>query len=332
MSEVQNIDEKDLNTLINGNTAYRELIFKISHGLDKAGIYYRIFRRIKSAHSTAIKLTKKEDKYKNRKKGMQDIIGVRIVLYYYDDIPICKKILSNMFQLIPEDSEEDMPKAEDFSPIRRNYVFHLPNDMIDMFPQCLWEKYRIEKTFELQLRTIFSEGWYEVEHDVRFKHKEEWEGKEYYEYHRELSSINATLEICDHEIVRCLEDLAYDCYKMGKIQQMLRYKLRIHLDKEDISADLMDAMRHTDGFIKMIYQMDREEILCCISHPEMINLPKTMENIIFLCNELHIQNDGIKKLANPLLLNKLSRGIQAFKKYKENGINLSSGERQVEKT
>ncbi len=315
--EVQNIEEKDIYTLINGNTSDRELLSKISHALDRAGIYYRIFARVKSAHSTVIKLIKKEDKYKNRKKGMQDIIGVRVVLYYHDDIPVCKKILSNLFQLIPEDSEEDLPKAEDFSPIRRNYIFHLPNDIIEMFPQCLWGNYRIEKTFELQLRTIFSEGWYEVEHDVRFKHEEEWKDKEYYKYHRGLNSINATLEICDHEILRCLEDLAYDCYKRWEIQRMLRYKLRIHLEKEDISKELIDTMKSTDGFIKKIYQMDRGEILCCISHPEMINLPKTMDNIIFLCNELHIQNDAIRKLASPLLLNKLSKGIHAFKNIKE---------------
>lgn len=294
MKEVQNIEEKDIYTLINGNTADRELLSMISQGLNKAGIYYRIFARVKAAPSIVAKLIKKEDKYKNRKKGMQDIIGVRVALYYHDDILICKKILSNMFQLIPEDSEEDFPKADNFSPIRRNYVFYLPDDISEMFPQCLWKNYRIEKTFELQLRTIFSEGWYEVEHDVRFKHEEEWKDKAYYKYHRGLNSINATLEVCDHEIVRCLEDLAYDCYKRGEIQRMLRYKLRIHFEKEDISSELINTMNLTDGFVKKIYQMDRGEILCCISHPEMINLPKTMENIIFLYNELHIQNNSIR--------------------------------------
>lgn len=317
MKEVQDINERDIYTLINGNTADRELLSKISQGLDKAGIYYRIFARIKAAHSTAIKLIEKEDKYKGRKKGMQDIIGVRVALYYHDDILVCKKILSSMFQLIPEDSEEDVPKAENFSPIRRNFVFHLPDDIIELFPQYLWENYRIEKTFELQLRTIFSEGWYEVEHDVRYKHREEWKDKKYYEYHRGLNSINATLEVCDHEIVRCLEDLAYDCYKQGEIQRMLRYKLRIHFEKEDISNELISAMNSTDSFVKKIYQMDRGEILCCISHPEMTHLLKTMENIIFLCNELHIQNSSIRNLASPLLLNKLNKGIRAFKNIKE---------------
>lgn len=316
MKEVQYTDEKNIHMLINGNIADRELIFKISQGLDKAGIYYRIFARIKAARSTVIKLREKEDKYKSRKKGMQDIIGVRVVLYYCDDILICKNILSNMFELIPEDSEVDLPEAQNFSPIRTNYVFHLPPDIIEMFPQCLWENYPIEQTFELQLRTIFSEGWYEVEHDIRYKHLEEWNDNKYYNYNRRLNTINATLQGCDNEIVRILEDLAYDCYKRGEIQRMLRYKLRIHFEKEDISNELINTINLIDGFAKKIYQMDRGEILCCISHPEMIHLPKTMENIIFLFNELHTKNNLIRNLASPILLTKLSKGIQAFQNIK----------------
>lgn len=47
MKEVQNIEEKDIYTLINGNTADRELLSMISQGLNKAVIYYRIFARVK---------------------------------------------------------------------------------------------------------------------------------------------------------------------------------------------------------------------------------------------------------------------------------------------
>lgn len=314
--EPYTIDEKDLVTLINGNIADKNLMDKISRGLNKAGIYYRIFARIKTPQSIANKLIKKNEKYKSRQKGMQDIIGVRVVLYYYDDIPVCKKILSNMFRVIPEDSEEDIPKAEEFSPIRRNYVFWLPEEIIEMFPECLWKNYRIEKTFELQLRTIFSEGWYEVEHDIRYKHKEEWIGEEYYEYHRGLNSINATLEICDHEIVRNLDDLAYDCYKRGQIQQMLRYKLRIHLDSEEISDEILNIIKNTDGFLKSMYKVNREELLCCISHPEMTGLPRTLENIIFVYNKLYLNNEKIEKLESPLLSRKLDKGLNGFKDIK----------------
>ncbi len=304
--------KNELEPLVNGVTADRELTEIISQQLNRAGIYYRIFSRIKSAQSTAAKLYHKEEKYQNRGKGMQDIIGVRVVLYYYDDVLVCKNILANTFKLLPEDSEEDIPEAADFSPIRRNLVFVIPDEILDMISSDLWKNYRIEKTFEVQLRTIFSEGWYEIEHDVRYKHKKEWENKEYYKYHRGLNSINAALEICDHEIVRHLEDLAYTCYKKKDVQQMLRYKLRIHLEKEDISETLVQEIERTKGFLKELFRMDRGKVLCCISHPQMGFFPKTLDNIIFLCNELYIKEKNIKELVNPVLLNKIENGLKAL--------------------
>lgn len=315
MSEKQT-DDNRLKNFLNGNSADRELSEMISRNLDKTGIYYRLFSRVKSFESTYQKLHEKEEKYKSRDKGMQDIIGVRVVLYFFDDIPICKKILSHTFEMIEEDSEEDIPKAENFAPIRKNYVFCLPGDIIDRFPQELWEEYRIEKTFELQLRTIFSEGWYEVEHDIRYKHKDEWAGEEYYKYHRGLSSINATLEICDHEIVRNLEDLAYDCFKKGSIRQMLRYKLRIHM-REEISVEMLDIVSKSNDILEKLYRLDREKVLCCLSSPEMKSFPRTMENIIKLCNKLYIHSDEINKLTSGKLSDKIYKSIQSTETVKK---------------
>ena len=300
----------NLKDLLNGNYADKDLCYSMSNRLDKTGIYYRVFSRVKSFESTFQKLQEKREKYENRGKGMQDIIGVRVVLYFYDDIPICKQILSKAFKLIEEDSEEDIPKAENFEPVRKNYVFCLPQEIIDRFPDELWRDYNIEKTFELQLRTIFSEGWYEVEHDIRYKHQEEWRGDDYYKYHRGLSSINATLEICDHEIVRNLEDLAFDCYKKRQIRQMLRYKLRIHLLDETISEEIIKIISDSQDILDALYRLNRETVLCILAEPEMISFPRTMENIIKLCNKLYIHDKQIDELTPNKLSNKIYKGMQ----------------------
>ena len=113
----------NLKDLLNGNYADKDLCYSISNRLDKTGIYYRVFSRVKSFESTFQKLQEKREKYENRGKGMQDIIGVRVVLYFYDDIPICKQILSKAFKLIEEDSEEDIPKAENFEPVGKIMFF-----------------------------------------------------------------------------------------------------------------------------------------------------------------------------------------------------------------
>lgn len=309
---VQEISEKRLGELLIGNNADSELSKMIVNVLNQANIYYRIFSRIKSPQSVAGKLIRKQKKYENENKGMQDIIGIRVVLYYYDDIPICKNILSNVFNWIPEDSEEDIPNVYSFEPVRKNYIFHLPDALINLFPEKIWTEYKIEKTFELQIRSIFSEGWYEVEHDIRYKHKQEWECEGYYKHLRGLSTINATLEICDHELVRRLDDLAYDCYKKSEIQKMLRYKLRIRIENEDISDALLAVLEADKTVVKKLFRMDRGQILRYMSHPRMPIWPHNLQNIIFLCNEMKINSAEIRKLTPVLLLEKLNRGISAI--------------------
>ena len=56
--------------------------------LDKAGMYYRIFSRVKSTSSINRKLSKKAIEYREKGKKMQDIIGIRIIFYFQEDVNI----------------------------------------------------------------------------------------------------------------------------------------------------------------------------------------------------------------------------------------------------
>ncbi|WP_202796549.1 hypothetical protein, partial [Thermophagus xiamenensis] len=53
----------------------------------------------------------------------------------------------------------------------------------------------IDNTFEVQLRTILSEGWHEVDHSLRYKCKDDW--KDYPDQERLLNGIYAALETND---------------------------------------------------------------------------------------------------------------------------------------
>lgn len=304
--------KKELNYYLNGCVADKELERAVEAELNKTGIYYRIFARTKAPQSAAKKLINKREKYLERGKGMQDIIGVRIVLYYQDDIEIVQNILIRKYNLLREDSEIDIPKESEFAPIRRNLIFKLPNLVEKMIPEQLWEKFDIEKTFEVQIRTIFSEGWYEVEHDIRYKHEIEWKDQQYYKYSRGLNRINATLETCDFEILREINDLSYDCYKRRKIVEMLRYKFRIRLENEQISDELLQYIKENDSFFKNLFRVERGKILCCISNSDISIMPKSLNNLIFICNELEIHDSKVSSMMSEIQSERICRGIQQF--------------------
>ncbi len=306
------IEVQSLASLLNGVSVDKRLINDINRGLDKVGIYYRSFARMKAPDSLAAKLIRKKEKYIAENSLLQDLVGVRIVLYFEDDIVVCRKIIEEMFEVRAEDSQIDILDTSQFKPERMNLICMLPEEYVRDFQEKIWNNYRIDKTFELQIRTIFSEGWHEVEHDIRYKHNEEWKAKEYYSFNRELNGIKATLEICDHSIIHMIEQLTYYCYKNNKIEEMLRYKFRIHFDNEHLSDEL-DAILD-QRLSKELYRTIREDVLMCFASKLLLDMPKTLDNLVYVCNGLQVHNEKIADITPRIV----KEYIDAYQKEKKN--------------
>ena len=77
-----------------------DLLNIIEDKLKKAGFYYRIAYRVKTVDSIVNKLNFKEYRVpgtENEDKKMQDLIGIRIMLYFVDDVSICRTLLDTLF-------------------------------------------------------------------------------------------------------------------------------------------------------------------------------------------------------------------------------------------
>ena len=256
--------------------------------LNKAGVYYRVFARTKSAMSTINKMKKKS--YGSTKK-LQDILGVRVVLYFKDDIDVCVKLLKQELDLV--DESIDREEEDKFSPTRLNLVFKMPEKLLYQFSKSLWEL-PIDQTFEVQVRTIFSEGWHEVEHDLRYKNKEDW--LKVPKLSRSLNGIFATLDTCDWAILHVFDDLAYEKYKNEEWECMLRNHWRIHMTDDNLSASISNIFNKNKEVAKAFYRVSREAVIDCISNRKTAKIPKTMNNIIYIVNLQIIHNEDIDKI------------------------------------
>lgn len=143
----------------------KELENDIKNYLDKCGLFYKVFVRIKTANSIIEKLENRKKKNRQNYK-LQDLVGVRIVLYFKNDIQLCEKLIQQHFQVL--NTSRDSEDPEKFRAQRINYVCRLPENIKINFEEKIWE-YPIDTSFEIQIRTIFSEGWHEIEHDFRYK-------------------------------------------------------------------------------------------------------------------------------------------------------------------
>ena len=80
----EKIKQMDIDMLELPNRPMNDLISGIEMYLQKAGLYFRIFGRIKSPASIAEKIKRKG--YCKTGGHMQDLIGIRIALYFSDDV------------------------------------------------------------------------------------------------------------------------------------------------------------------------------------------------------------------------------------------------------
>lgn len=275
----------------------KELETEIKNYLDKCGLFYKVLARIKTENSIIEKLENREKKgIKNYK--LQDLVGIRIVLYFKNDIQLCEKLIQQHFEVLNKSRDFDEP--EKFRAQRINYVCRLPENVISNFESKIWE-YPIDKSFEIQIRTIFSEGWHEIEHDFRYKCLEDW--SEFDDLSRTLNGILATLENCDWAISSLFEQVSYKHYKNSMWIPMLKNVLGIRIADTDGMDEILSYFDQNRDVAKMFYRIDRQEFLLWLSDIKN-SIPLNLKNLVYLVNAHQIKDEYISGLT-PIRLLKL---------------------------
>lgn len=267
----------------------------LTRQISKSGLMFRLFWRVKTIESIRHKMRIKGDSYLKGKAKMQDIIGLRIVVYFPDDV----EVLSTFFGCGDVVKESiDTPDDSTFRPQRLNITRILPEEYIDDFRNALPQEYAdvIDSTYEIQIRTIFSEGWHEVEHDLRYKCKEDWVG--YESQSRVLNGVIATLETAEWSMTSLFQSMAHENLIRGNYSSLLRNKMRIRLKSENFSQPVADYLSLHPDVMRRFVDSDRMVILLTlIIHDRQ--LPLTYDNVLFLVNRLDLGDSGLQALEDP---------------------------------
>ncbi len=263
----------------------------ISDRLEQCGLYFRVFSRIKTATSMARKFELKE--YGENRK-LQDLVGVRVNLYFDDDVDICKNIMEHTFDAIEWSTSER--SEEEFKPTKLNGVFRLPEYLKDEISADTWEMY-IDDTFEIQIKTMFFEGWHEIEHDMRYKGEELW--KDYKGFSRYFNSILATLELCDKSMVRLFEDLGHDLYKTGRWSDMIKSHFRLKLGEASLYPEveqlLNEDLEQVDNLAKCIYKTPKTLLVDQLMMRSR-KIPINVNTIIALLNDSQFHDSRLTEI------------------------------------
>ena len=157
----------------------------ISQTLKQQGIELNsIEHRIKTVESLAGKLERKGEKY-HQLSDITDLIGLRIVTFYTDDVDKVAAIISQLFD-IDWSNSVDKRKLHDLNSFGYNSLHYICNLHEGSFP------------FEIQIRTALQHTWSAIEHDIGYKGAVKLPPQ----YRRQFSRLAGMLELADDEFSR----------------------------------------------------------------------------------------------------------------------------------
>jgi ppGpp synthetase/RelA/SpoT-type nucleotidyltranferase len=157
----------------------------ISQTLKQQGIELNsIEHRIKTVESLAGKLERKGEKYRQL-SDITDLIGLRIVTFYTDDVDKVAAIISQLFDIDWANSV-DKRKLHDLNSFGYNSLHYICDLHEGSFP------------FEIQIRTALQHTWSAIEHDIGYKGAVKLPPQ----YRRQFSRLAGMLELADDEFSR----------------------------------------------------------------------------------------------------------------------------------
>ena len=169
--------------------------------------------RVKSPGSAAEKISRRGKdgklKYPGGLDRLDDLIGVRVILFVESDIDAVAIALSNQFLCLDdEDKTAMMRKNGGIGYAGRHLTLEVPPDNPPRGCNDI-----IGQRFEVQIRTILQHAWAEFEHDIRFKGS----SGDNAEISRAFTMASTLIELADQQFVN-ISDILKRLQSEGSIE------------------------------------------------------------------------------------------------------------------
>ena len=206
--------------------------------------------RVKKEKSLAGKLTLKGHKYASL-DDITDILGVRVILFYADDVDKVASYVGKVFDVDWDNSvdKRKMHELDSFGYLSLHYVCRIPKEMYEDAAHPELNEIR----FEIQMRSALQHVWASMEHDTGYKSDIECPR----EYLRMLSRLAGMLEMADDEFVRIKNGIATYRRKVESLMQKGEFE-SIPLDGDGFKSYL--SLRPFDALTNRIASINQAEV------------------------------------------------------------------------
>ena len=201
--------------------------------------YNAITYRVKERESLSRKIDSKGNKYRDLSE-LTDIVGIRIITYYADDVDKIANIVEREFDV---DKENSIDKRKSLEPDRFgycsvHYVVGIHSKRLALREYLAYKGLKCE----IQIRSILQHAWAEIEHDLGYKSAITVPR----EIRRDFSRLAGLLELADKEFDEIRKKLfSYKIEVESKITDE-------NFKNQEIDAILLNTLINSNEDIKEI--------------------------------------------------------------------------------
>jgi putative GTP pyrophosphokinase len=211
---------------------YGEVVLTLSKSLINDLIHpHQITFRVKDRDSLSNKLLRKNNKYSSIKE-ITDIVGLRIVTYFENDIDRIAEIFKKEFEIdYPNSIDKREVEADKFGYRSLHYVASLSKTRLGLTE---YKKFKGLK-FEVQIRSILQHSWAEIEHDLGYKGESEIPETAKRTFYR----VAALLEQADIEFVKLRTEISVHELKIK--EQIVTNISTVKINKSSLIAFIKES-------------------------------------------------------------------------------------------
>ena len=211
-------------------------------------------------------------KYANPLAEVTDLVGLRIITYYREDVTRVGEILKKEFQI---DATNSVDKAAGLDPDRFGYtsVHYVVSLSADRRKLVEWRPYAHLRA-EIQVRTALQHAWSAVNHKLDYKSPTEVPR----ELRRRLFRLSALFELADEQFSELRDARARIASEYA--QDVRGGQLNIPLDEASITAYLQDGGRR-DIIARMVTESGGQIVM-----PEDRRLVRDRRDLLRLLNRV----------------------------------------------
>lgn len=192
---------------------------------------HSVNHRVKALNSLLSKFERPGKAY-SMLSDVTDIVGIRIITYFSDDVDRVASVITKEFNISKEQSIDKRQTLGDdrFGYQSLHFIVQLRNDRCGLPEYCNFAKIKME----IQIRSILQHAWAEIEHDLGYKTQVSVP----HEIRRKFALVSGLLEVADNSFVELRNSLSN--YEQNIHQKIFETEEQVELNLASLKA-LLEA-------------------------------------------------------------------------------------------